>query len=497
VIRGGYDIFYSNAFAAINEPGQAAANAPGWNQEYDWNGSFYPDQCKPFSGQCVAFPLSDTSKDKASLTTPPLSKTFPAQNKDPMLGIGLLQFFTPPTRDPMVQTWNLEVQREIPGNMMASVGYVGSHGTHLVGETFRQFNYVHTADRLKYRTAIDANIPITDVYSGKTAAKLQEVYGSSTLPRSVLLMDYPFYGATGQTLQNNTGFEGTSIYHGFHSRLQKRFSHGLNFVAAYTFSKKITNAQATALGPLLVDPVHRNVGGRAGGLAFSGYQDRDNKNADRAIAADDIPHMFNFASSYELPVGKGKPVLNQSGPLNAIFGGWRLTGNFNAQSGLPLAITGPSNELTNRPNLVGNPQFSGSRSKEQRIQQWINPAAFEPVFGSDQKFWANYDPNDDRAWRFGTAGARLPGIRSPGFWNVDAGLAKQFPLKETRYFEFRWEVFNALNHQNLGSPNTTFCLGPNADGSTDAVHQTGCQFGRITNIQTDPRAMQFALKFFF
>src|SRR5438445_8816604 len=82
-------------------PGQAAANAPGWNQEYDWNGSFYPDQCAPFSGQCVAFPLSDTTKDKAALTTPPRATTFPAQNKDPMLGIGFVQIFTPPNRDPM------------------------------------------------------------------------------------------------------------------------------------------------------------------------------------------------------------------------------------------------------------------------------------------------------------------------------------------------------------------------------------------------------------
>jgi hypothetical protein len=91
----------------------------------------------------------------------------------------------------------------------------------------------------------------------------------------------------------------------------------------------------------------------------------------------------------------------------------------------------------------------------------------------------------------------LANFRTPGFWNIDSSLVKPFHLSEQRYFELRWDMFNALNHQNLGFPNTNYCLPPNPDGSTDRVHQSGCQFGRITNIQTDPRAMQFALKFYW
>jgi hypothetical protein len=105
--------------------------------------------------------------------------------------------------------------------------------------------------------------------------------------------------------------------------------------------------------------------------------------------------------------------------------------------------------------------------------------------------------NDNCWWQFGNAGLRLPGLRSPGFWNLDSSLGKQFHISESKYFDFRWEVFNALNHQNLGIPNTGYCLPPNADGSTDLVRQAGCSFGRITNVQADPRAMQFALKFVF
>jgi len=189
--------------------------------------------------------------------------------------------------------------------------------------------------------------------------------------------------------------------------------------------------------------------------------------------------------------------LNRKGVLNALVGGWKLSGNFNAQSGVPLAVYCPGNALTSRCNLIGDPTFRSDRTKAQRIQQWINPAAFEPAFGSDESYWTNPDPNDDRNWVFGTAGARLPGLRSPGFWNMDTALSKAFPISESKRFEFRWEVFNALNHQNLGLPNTGWCLPPGPNGETNSVRVAGCSFGRITNIQTDPRAMQFALKFYF
>jgi len=147
--------------------------------------------------------------------------------------------------------------------------------------------------------------------------------------------------------------------------------------------------------------------------------------------------------------------------------------------------------------MVSDPRFSGHRSKAEQIADWINPAAFEPAFGNDPNFWANYTVLDPRAWTFGNMKPRTDAIRGPGFWNLDSSLMKDFHLTEARYFEFRWEVFNTLNHQNLALPNTTFCLPPAADGSTDLVEQAGCTFGKITGVQTDPRNLTFALKFFW
>jgi hypothetical protein len=133
----------------------------------------------------------------------------------------------------------------------------------------------------------------------------------------------------------------------------------------------------------------------------------------------------------------------------------------------------------------------------QNASHWINPNAFQPVFGNDQSFWANPNLNDPREYVFGTAGAYLPGLRAPGFLGLDATLMKEFHFTEQRYLQFRWEVFNALNHQNLGYPNTNFCLPEGPNGETNLVQQAGCSFGRITNVQTDPRALQFALKLYF
>jgi hypothetical protein len=494
VIRGGFDSFFTNAYAAGMNSAQTIENQTGYAQDFIFDISGNPSNCPNYQGECIAFNL-DTPGDKSGLTTPLFTTSYPGEQRSQTYGSSLLSV-KQPSHDPWVQSWTLEVQRELPGNFVLTVGYVGTRGTHLSGNMWSNFSYIHTADRIKYKNAINASTPITNYYSGQTATALEQIWGATSLPLSFLLRRYPAWPGITPTVN----YDGNNIYHALDVRLQKRYSHGLTLSVAYTYSRNIANAYTGQLTATVIDPIHFARSGYVGGLTGASgngvlgitYQDPDNVDADRSLAVNDMPQMLNITPIYELPFGSGKAFLNQKGPVNVLLGGWRLLGTFNAESGVPLSISGPCDGLTCRPNLVGNPRaVPGGQS----INDWINAAAFTPPFGTDQSFWKNPDYNANNWWQFGNAGMRLPGLRSPGFWGLDASLGKQFHVTEDKYFDFRWELFNALNHQNPGMPTLGYCLPANADGSTDLVHQAGCSFGRITNVQTDPRAMEFALKF--
>jgi hypothetical protein len=510
VVRGGFDLFYTNSVNALNNNGQGVAPGPLWQTFSYWQGSFNSEQCAPFLNACPPWELGSPQAPTGELTQPPIpaDNLSPAQHKVPGYGSSLQFYAPPPHVDPMVQMWNVDVQRQLPGNMLLEVGYVGTHGTHLAGDTFRNFNYVPTADKLKYQNQLSAEVPISNYFSGNTLALMQQTWGSTQLPLSAMLLPYPLFGS----VFSQTVLDAESSYNAVHFKVQKRFSHGLNFISIYTISKEIDSCTEAQLASQLFDPIHSgyggNIGGRIGaqgggfasgssGVFGTGCQNEDNRREDRTISIVDMPQQFNFAGTYELPFGKGRSYLNHGGVVNALLGGWVLTENFNAASGTPLSVSGPCDAVTCRPDLIGDPSLSHSRPKADRINDWINPNAFQPPYGGDQSFWQNPTSTDPRYWQYGTAGLYLPGLRGPGFWNIDTSLSKQFHFGENRYLQFRWELYNALNHQNLGLPNTGFCLPPGPDGETDTVHQAGCSFGKITNIQTDPRAMQFSLKFAF
>ncbi len=510
VVRGGYELIYTNATNALNNDGQGVAPGPLWQTFNYWEGSFNSATCAPFLGECPPWMLGSPQAPTGTLTQPAVAANSlsPAQEKVPGYGSSL-QFYAPPPKvDPMIQMWNLDIQRELPGNMMVDIGYVGSHGTHLAGDTFRNFNYVPTADKLKYQNNLNTEVPLTSYFSGNALNLMESTWGGTELPLSSVLVSYPLFGS----VFSQTVLDASSDYDALHVKVQKRVSKGLNFIGIYTLSKEIDSCTEAQLASQLFDPIHSgyagNIGGRIGaqgggfasgasGVFGTGCQDEDNRREDRTLSIANIPQQFNLAVTYLLPVGPGRAYLNQKGVVGALLGGWVMTGNFNAEGGTPLNVTGPCDAITCRPDLVGHPAVAHNQPKANLINDWINASAFLPPYGSDETFWQNPTPTDPRYWQFGTAGLYLPGLRGPGFWNLDTALSKQIHFSEARYVQFRWELYNALNHQNLGLPNTGYCLPPGPGGETDTVHQAGCSFGKITNVQTDPRAMEFSLKLVF
>jgi hypothetical protein len=489
VIRGGFDVIYSNGISAAFGDQNGGISGPAYTSQIVYNGDF--------TGQRPAFQLGQVAPN---LNLPPLNQVKTTNNQ--FLGTAL-QGFLQGTHDPYVEQYSLYVERELPANMAITVGYVGTHGLHLFGDEFRSYDHVPTAVRQQLRTQINDSVA--------TPAALVPIYGD-TMPLGLLDRPYPQY----TNLSINSNPDGFNRYNALQTKFEKRYSNGLSMAVAYTHQKNIGSANtgsiigntatATTIGRAVgrSSLVSGGLSGGSGGAGGASAQDPDNRNADVALTADDIPNVLNIAGTYELPFGKGKPFLSGGGFLGKVVGGWSLTQNWNFQNGVPLVITAPCDGLQSeigicRPNFIGDPnQFSGSRSKIDRENQWFNPNAFEAAFQTNPAVATAADPTIyDAWWQFGNMGLRNNAVRSPGFWNVDMSLSKDFHITEQRYFSFRWDVYNALNHQNLGIPNTNWCLGPNPDGSTDLVHQFGCQFGKITNIQTDPRAMQFAVKFYF
>jgi len=180
-----------------------------------------------------------------------------------------------------------------------------------------------------------------------------------------------------------------------------------------------------------------------------------------------VRHNFIFSSSYELPFGRGRQWGNDwSAPINAVLGGWKLGGIFQARSGLPITVVDTQNRSqqgergNERPNCVGNPAPS-----DQSITHWLDINAFQRA-------------------ALGTFGNCPVGVaRAPGYVNFDLVLSKRFDVRSSQYAEFRVEAFNALNHPSFGPPGRDI----NAPAS----------FGVITNTISSPRVIELVLKYYF
>ena len=197
------------------------------------------------------------------------------------------------------------------------------------------------------------------------------------------------------------------------------------------------------------------------------WQNTYDPEAEWGPAFHDVRHNVVFSGTYELPFGSGKAFGGDwSGPMNAILGGWRIGGIFQARSGLPITVIDGRNRSlqgergAERPNCLGDPVPA-----DQSINRWLDIDAFEAV-------------------PLGTFGNCPVGVaRAPGYSNIDLMLAKRIDIGGHRYGEFRLEAFNAFNHPSFGAP-----------GRDISVPAT---FGVITNTVSSPRVLELVFKLYF
>jgi Carboxypeptidase regulatory-like domain len=389
-------------------------------------------------------------------------------------------------RTPYSMEYSFGFQRELPRNFILEMSYVGRQARKL-------FSQVDAAQILDFRDPVSgqfmlaafnglqaqlqAGAAITPqpwfenqigpggtaflaaaapglIQNGSTATVIQGLNALGLLA--------PNIGLSGQYAAN--GFVtnlGSSSYNGMLASLRKRFSQGLQFDFNYTFSHSIDNLSSVA-------------NTQAGGLIC----DIRNLRACRGNSDFDIRHLVNVNGIYELPFGRGKAIGgNARGVVNTLIGGWQVGGIYTFRSGLPFnATTGafPVSFARESAAVLG----SGGNGA---LQQQINDAANGSIqFFSDQTAALAALSFTQHG---GSSGNRNV-LRGPSFWNVDTSVLKNFslPWSETQRLQFRWESYNAFNHNAFNLPNASISSG---------------LFGQITSSASTPREMQFALRFEF
>jgi hypothetical protein len=348
----------------------------------------------------------------------------------------------PPT--PTTYQWNLDVQQQLPGDILFDVGYVGSRGLYLTGsinENTLNPTYLSMGSALTKQVSNPFQ-PFVTIGS----------LSNPTVAQQQLLLPYPQF--LGITVENDP--YGSSTYHSLQLKVVKRVAHGLTMLASYTWSKQMSNVNASD------SPI--------GTSNSTSVQNAYNVAAERSESELNIPQSFVMNTTYELPFGRGKRFGGNAGTaVNKFIGGWKLNGIWTEQTGQPLMLTAAITGIASgRPNLTGiSPIIQGKRPNTQRVSAWFNTAAFATP----------------PAYTFGNARRTFTGVRGPGLQNLDSSLIKDSQFEKVNV-ELRAEFFNVTNTPHFSLPDT---------GVQDA------SFGAISGTVISPpqRELQFGLKISF
>jgi hypothetical protein len=338
-----------------------------------------------------------------------------------------------------IYQWNLSVQRELANNFLVSAAYVGSRGVHLeTGNSTNIRRDFQIVDGRKFYPAVQ----------NTQAARLNPNYGAIQL----------------------LGFNGDSYYHALQLTAIRRLTAGLQFQAAYTFSKSIdTNSS--------IDTVFTNA------QLGADMQDPFNPHGDRGLSDFDARHNFVANALWDLPIGNGHNIgAGLSGFAGKLAEGWSIGGILNLRSGFPFspaigldrARNGIDNVQSQRPDTASGRNASNAITG--RPDRYVDPSAFQ------------LQP----AGFYGTVGRNV--LTGPDLRLFDFSILKRTAITERVRTEFRFEAFNIFNHTNfapLDSASRLVFTGADSNGRGIVP----ASFGQLTRTSTSSRQLQFGFKF--
>jgi hypothetical protein len=265
-------------------------------------------------------------------------------------------------------------------------------------------------------------------------------------------------------------------YHALQVTLRRGNAHGLQFDVNYTLSKAID----------LASDAERIAPASALSALNNDIENTWNPKQERAVASFDVRHQLNANWIYELPFGKGRSLAaNAPGWLNAIIGGWQLSGLFRITSGFPVNVdNGYSNYPTNFEQEGNATIVTQPVTGRYTVQSGPDAGAIN-IFQAGPAAISNFTYTLP-----GQSGDRNP-IRGQGYFGIDMGLAKRWmmPYSEKHSLQLRWEVFNVTNSVRFDVQSSLL--------SSSLTLGSATSFGNYTGLLTNPRIMQIAARYEF
>jgi hypothetical protein len=453
-VRGGYGIFHDSAW---NQGGQGLWQNPPYYAEADTNSfCFFGNPLPPPAGCPLGSNFGHLSG--GFLLLPGTPSSIPVATGDvtniynspvnPQSYTGTIQSQNLNFKQAIVQQFNLNVERQLPGNVVLTAGYAGSRSAHILVSQLNE--------------------------------NLSSPSACGTVPGYTIGCGFPSfpYAAPFQSVDTNNSV-GSARYDSLQVKAEtKSTRHGIYALLGYTYSRSFDSGLTDGLGT--------NPGAMY--YPLPGF-----KKLDWGLSQLNLNNSFTASVLYNLPFGKGKRYGNDwSGATNAMLGNWQLNVIERATSGFPLFVVDSGDgsgvffsyngNTLQRPNEVGDPNKAGTvaanpscnpPSRIHTLQNWFNPCAFAQAPGGE----------------LGTA-PRAP-VYGPRFVNTDFSVMKDFPLsfREGMNLQFRAEFFNLFNHPQF------YLQGFGGTGEQDI--NTSSSFGVVNGTVNNPRLAQFALQLRF